>query len=650
MPQLTWAQCRAAAASLRDAELFGEVITLLRPRGPLGVLRGRGPLSLLLYVAAADGRLVWRGPDSLALLQPPADAPMGRGRPVLRLLVRQWDVLVFTVPPAVLLLIALLAALLHTATGARVLLWIVLAAVLATLVHVTVLLGCGVATGIVFFVREFARRPAEDDVAAELLPGRSWSVVLCHHVDGSRPRLLLRLVQQRLSDLLLAGTERAAADQGVRVTVAQVTEELICLRRGITTTAMRDAVAAWSARDGVFEPGAAVTVRLSEFRALRAPVRIFDRGGFLLWYVAGEIVVLAVLSRLVPGWERAACHTVCAGHPVTSGSAVHWLLQRLLLTDPYGLGPAGRAAWIVGWLVSLMSLMGLFVAIAAVQQYVRYRRAVLARALEKVKRLNDRSRTLIMVATRAERDAVIAAVHAVNGCEPEITYLPHQAVLRLGPISRTTLLLAQVEPGTIGLGAAGIAAAALVSRLDLDFLILAGICFGLKPADPELAWRGRPGDQQLADILVGDQLRAVDHRKETDEPDGSRTVLIRGDYVTPSPALLGRLHAVEQSWSRPPAVHFGPLLSANVLVNSRSLRDEICEQQREAIGGEMEGAGVYAAAAHAKVDWIVVKAVCDWGFDKSDDFHAAAARNAAAFVVHAAEEGALDDPPARGSI
>jgi len=83
----------------------------------------------------------------------------------------------------------------------------------------------------------------------------------------------------------------------------------------------------------------------------------------------------------------------------------------------------------------------------------------------------------------------------------------------------------------------------------------------------------------------------------------------------------------------------------SVLVDSRSLRDELSAQHPQAIGGEMEGAGVYAAAADAKVDWIVVKAIADWGFDKSDDHQEAAARNAAAFVIHAVRERALDDVP-----
>src|SRR4051812_15203979 len=73
MQELTLAECRVGARSIRASEFGREAVDLVRPRGPLGVIRGRGPLSLLLYVAAREGRLVWRNPDSLARLRRPGD-------------------------------------------------------------------------------------------------------------------------------------------------------------------------------------------------------------------------------------------------------------------------------------------------------------------------------------------------------------------------------------------------------------------------------------------------------------------------------------------------------------------------------------------------------------------------------------------------
>ncbi len=59
---------------------------------------------------------------------------------------------------------------------------------------------------------------------------------------------------------------------------------------------------------------------------------------------------------------------------------------------------------------------------------------------------------------------------------------------------------------------------------------------------------------------------------------------------------------------------------------------------------------MYATAAHAKVDWIVVRAISDFGFGKTDAFHERAARNAAAFVIRAAELGFLDEAPGCGTV
>jgi nucleoside phosphorylase len=60
----------------------------------------------------------------------------------------------------------------------------------------------------------------------------------------------------------------------------------------------------------------------------------------------------------------------------------------------------------------------------------------------------------------------------------------------------------------------------------------------------------------------------------------------------------------------------------------------------EAIGGDMEGAGLYAAAGVAKVDWILVKAICDWADgNKNDDAQQLAAHNAADFVRHVIQLG-----------
>jgi nucleoside phosphorylase len=58
----------------------------------------------------------------------------------------------------------------------------------------------------------------------------------------------------------------------------------------------------------------------------------------------------------------------------------------------------------------------------------------------------------------------------------------------------------------------------------------------------------------------------------------------------------------------------------------------------EAIGGDMESWGVYAACHESKVEWIVLKAICDWADgNKSENKRQnqqMAAKNAAEFLFH----------------
>lgn len=660
-----WGQCRSAAESIELSPYGREAAAVLRPRGPIGLIRRRGPIALQLYVAACDELLIWQGPDSLALLQPPAErrspvAAPGAYLAVLRTLVRHWDTVLFVTPAVVLLAAAGVAALVVAGGGGPVagLFGVVFA--VAAMLHVATLMVGVVVTALVRIAAGLLRRtPSPDQVAAELEPGKRWTLTLCHHLGRRGAAQLLAKVEQQLERVLVGAVHQSAGEDGVRVRHAVVTETVVVLRHSGTSEPTREALDVWAEQD---DTGSPIALRLSEHRPDVPPARIFEAGGFLAWYIGGGLAVLAVVARFVADVERAACAEDCAQHPATYGAALTWLLQRLLLSDPYAMGPATHEAWALGWLTSLMSVVGLFVAVAALQQYLRARRA----RHDAFRRERARwmpSHTMIMVATDEEHRAVSAAVRAVTRREPEVKFLDHQTYRYLGKIENTRISLVQVEPGAVGPGGAAISAAALVSRLDLDFLILVGICYGL-----------RPDEHDFGDVLVCNQLRAIDLRKvaepaglppqpksrtaaeaadkiaNTQPPSGDPDEIVRGDSVKPSTMLLGRLREAAHQLRGEIPVHFGPMLTASTLVSSRAFRDKLRAAHPDALGGEMEGAGVYAAAAHAKVDWIVVKGICDWGFDKTDEYHRPAAENAAAVVVRAATIGGLDRAPSRGSI
>ncbi|MEU5907875.1 5'-methylthioadenosine/S-adenosylhomocysteine nucleosidase [Micromonospora sp. NPDC047467] len=631
----SYRECRAAARSIRAAEFGRDAMDLVRPRGVLGVYRSKAPLSMLLYVAGHERLLVWRAPDSLALLQPPADRAVGHLAGRVRLargLVQHWDAVLLTMPPVVCLLGAVVVALIADLFGHTFVLVAGLALALVAVGYVALLM-----TAMVLYAARSVLgavgnpSPRASAVAARNLPGTRWSVTLCHHVDQGASGQLLSHVTARLSRLITGQAKQCLRELGAQAPVINVTETLVCPTQGITNDWMRRRVAAWSSGrvDDGADPEAVFKRPLRQ--PDRPPLRLFDTGTVALLYLVAVAVVVLGEAVLVAGWEQEECGpSDCAGRPASYGSAARWLAQRLLFNDPPSITPATAQSVAVGWLASVMSAVGVVVLAVALYRYTR-RRSSIARELGRM--INERqSVVLILVATRSERDAFLAAVKAVNGREPQQRALNTQVVFDLGVVSRAQVVLAQSRPGAVDPGGAAITAAALIQRLAPDYLILSGICFGL-----------RADEQSIGDIVVSQKLRAIDHRKVTEpEPGQPPTTWLRGDFVSSSEALYQRFQASESTWTGC-AVHFGTILSSSVLVNSRQLHRELLKIDPEAIAGEMEGAGVYAAAAPEKVDWIVVKAIADHGYDKTNDMQPTAARNAADFVVHTLHSGVMDE-------
>ena len=165
-------------------------------------------------------------------------------------------------------------------------------------------------------------------------------------------------------------------------------------------------------------------------------------------------------------------------------------------------------------------------------------------------------------------------------------------------------------------------------------VINTGIAFGLKPTK-----------QDMGDVLVSEQVRLYEIERR------GTVRLARGDKVSSSSLLLSWFRDFKTDWAtdtlshRRPNIHFGTILSGEKLADDEALVSDLLRIEPEAIGGEMEAAGVYAAAAgeHLQhVHWIVVKGICDWGIGKGDKHQSIAARNAIDFVLHVLDQPAVE--------
>ena len=529
---LSFASALAAARAVRRAEHGRQAYRTVRPEGTMGWFRARGPLSVMLVVAAREGRLVWRGPDSFALLKPPMtmDEPYTAGGLrflLLRIVDRRWETLCFAGPAGLAVLAALGCVPLHLWRTAIVL-------VLLGLLHVTVCMTGLIATGLRGLLRTFRRR-RDGELAAESLPARQWSMPLCHELDAGRAGELMREVSDRLSRLVDRRV-RAASDQGGQPNGVFVTEVLLCLVTGITTDAMREAVPRQQRVGLPFGVGTDVVVLEPRDQVPGRPPRTFNTANFFLWYVFGCAGVLLMLAYLVADQERRSCADRCAGRPTGYGDALRSARPAAAAVRPAGPaspelrhGAAGLAGEHHGADDDPGGGGGVAAGVAG------------GRPDEQTFRQGGRGRVgtsedLLLVATLDEQRATLD-VFRRHGSEPypETPATAHRPPARHRGRRGTDARQRGRRPQLPGRGGPG--HHQHHRAVATHYLVLVGTCFGLRPAE-----------QVPGDVVISRQARDVAHQAVTDA-DGGPHRLDRGPGPSPSAELLGVLTAAADSWS-----------------------------------------------------------------------------------------------------
>ncbi len=247
--------------------------------------------------------------------------------------------------------------------------------------------------------------------------------------------------------------------------------------------------------------------------------------------------------------------------------------------------------------------------------------------------------------TNVEVRAVLDVLHTQFGRTIERRHIGDKTYYDLGSIGGAAVAMVQSEMGSGGLGAALLTVQKGIDALDPVAVIMVGIAFG---ADPK--------KQRIGDVLVARQLMLYEPQRLGQTKEGTLEVRARGDRSPASLALLDKFRSGVLDWQPPaasvglrgtatPQVHFGLIVSGEKLVDNQGFRDQLLRIEPDAIGGEMEGAGLYVVAHDRKVDWILVKAICDWadgnkGRNKTQR-QQLAAQNAAEFVFHVLKLGGI---------
>lgn len=215
----------------------------------------------------------------------------------------------------------------------------------------------------------------------------------------------------------------------------------------------------------------------------------------------------------------------------------------------------------------------------------------------------------------------------------------HSETYYIGTFGSHTVVVVKCEMGTAGRdGALAVCTSALhVWRPRAAIMI--GIAFGKDPKH-----------QRMCDVLVANSIIPYELAKV-----GAR-------YVTRSPhpptnGLLLNRFTNATDWSlklgrSSVAMRIGPLLTGEKVLDNAAAKAKLFKQFPHAIGGEMEGAGLFAAADRLSTPWIVVKAICDWADGTKHDKAQPKAATAAASLVHyvLSEQGSLDALPPPSAI
>ena len=248
-------------------------------------------------------------------------------------------------------------------------------------------------------------------------------------------------------------------------------------------------------------------------------------------------------------------------------------------------------------------------------------------------RTTHRPDVVIVTVNEHETRAVLAAFREATGAESVSVSLAGRAYNILGTVNGTTVYHAVSEMGSGGSGAMQQTVEKAINALSPGAVIAVGIAFGVNEKK-----------QAIGDILVSKLLRLY----ELQRVNKTGTITLRGALPDSSSRLLNHFRVFHQTRWTGATVRFGLVLTGEKLVDDIDYRDQLVALEEEAVGGEMEGAGLYVSSYDNKVDWIVVKAICDWGdgnkeVDKTPR-QQLAAKNAAEFVVQSLKNAQLRHP------
>ena len=225
-------------------------------------------------------------------------------------------------------------------------------------------------------------------------------------------------------------------------------------------------------------------------------------------------------------------------------------------------------------------------------------------------------KVLLVVATSLELQVLLKRLEAVSKVTKTVSAISYFSAT----IGNTQTYVVKSQMGQGGVGGAILTLEEAIRVLKPDYVIMGGI-----------AWGGDKIKQHIGDLLISSQV--WDYDIERKNPDGS--TIYRGAISPSSPRLVQMFEVVCATISSY-KTRCGLVASGSDLYDNKDCVNELKAVHSELIGGDMESAGMASVCTRKKVDWIMAKGICDWGYDKNDhkdEYQELAANNSMDAIV-----------------
>jgi len=241
------------------------------------------------------------------------------------------------------------------------------------------------------------------------------------------------------------------------------------------------------------------------------------------------------------------------------------------------------------------------------------------KSFDEIKHLIPDINLLILTANEIESFHVKQALQPLNNFD-DVLKVPHgQHTYFIGTFGEYQAVHVQLgKMGSMTDTGAILTALNSIEYWDPKAVVMIGVAMGIDDKK-----------QQIGDVLISETIISYESQRL------GKTIIQRGPIVEPGTVLLNRFKNVT-GWScsvgdeKFSKVLAGQVLSGEKLIDNLTERGKLLKKYPQAIGAEMEGAGIYAACRNKNVsEWILVKGICDYG-DGNKGFNKEQRQNLAA--------------------